>query len=140
VNFMLHACGWLEGGLVASFEKFVMDADQLGALHRFAEGVAVNDETLGMDAIREVGPGGHYLGCDHTQANFKTAFWRSDVFDNKPFETWSEEGARDTYALAAVRVKTQLDTYRAPEMDPGIAEGLDAYVEQKKASMPDAFM
>lgn len=140
VNFMLHACGWLEGGLVASFEKFVMDADQLGALHRFAEGVAVNDETLGMDAIREVGPGGHYLGCDHTQANFKTAFWRSDVFDNKPFETWSEEGARDTYALAAVRVKTQLDTYRAPEIDPGIAEGLDAYVEQKKASMPDAFM
>ncbi len=140
VNFMLHACGWLEGGLVSSFEKFVMDADQLGALHRFAEGVAVNEETLGMDAIREVGPGGHYLGCGHTQANFKTAFWRSDVFDNKPFETWSEEGARDTYALAAARVKTLLETYRAPDLDPAIAEGLNAYVEQKKASMPDAFM
>jgi hypothetical protein len=93
VNFMLHACGWLEGGLVSSYEKFVMDADQLGTLHHLAQGVSGRRERPGMDAIREVGPGGHYLGCAHTQANFKTAFWRSDLLDYKPFETWDEEGA-----------------------------------------------
>ncbi|HHL20026.1 MAG TPA: trimethylamine methyltransferase, partial [Aliiroseovarius sp.] len=103
VNFMLHAAGWLEGGLVASVEKFVMDADQLGVLHGLARGVEVDADTLALDAIGEVGPGGHYLGCAHTQANFKNAFWRSDVLDNKPFETWEDDGARDTQALAAAR-------------------------------------
>ena len=96
VNFMLHACGWLEGGLVASFEKFVMDADQLGTLHKLAEGIAVDENAQAMGAIEEVGPGGHYLGCAHTQANFKSAFWRSTLLDYKPFETWEDEGARDT--------------------------------------------
>ncbi len=103
VNFMLHACGWLEGGLVSSYEKFVMDADQLGTLHHLAQGVAVDENAQAMDAIREVGPGGHYLGCEHTQANFKSAFWRTELLDYKPFETWDEEGARDTQALAGVR-------------------------------------
>ncbi len=139
VNFMLHACGWLEGGLVSSFEKFVMDADQLGALHHLAKGVSVDENAQAMDAIREVGPGGHYLGCAHTQANFKSAFWRSELFDYKPFETWSEDGARDTMTLAASRVKKLLDTYQQPQMDPGIAEALTSYVAQKKASMPDSF-
>lgn len=140
VNFMLHSCGWLEGGLVSSFEKFVMDADQLGVLHKFAEGVAVDVEAQAMDAIAEVGPGGHYLGCAHTQANFKSAFWRTGVFDYKPFETWEEEGARDTQALAAARVEQMLTTYQQPQLDPAIAEALNAYVSEKKASMPDAFM
>ena len=139
VNFMLHSCGWLEGGLVASFEKFVMDADQLGALHKFAQGVDMGAEAQAMDAIREVGPGGHYLGCAHTQANFKSAFWRSEVFDYKPYETWHEEGARDTQALAAARVQQLLDTYQQPAIDPGVAEALAGYVAQKKASEPDAF-
>ncbi|MGB0438802.1 MAG: trimethylamine methyltransferase family protein [Paracoccaceae bacterium] len=140
VNFMLHSCGWLEGGLVSSFEKFVIDADQLGALHRFAEGVSADVNAQAMDAIREVGPGGHYLGCNHTQQNFKSAFWRSEVFDNKPFETWSEEGARDTQALGAARVEKQLGDYQAPALDPAINEALNAYVAQKKAAVPDAFM
>jgi trimethylamine--corrinoid protein Co-methyltransferase len=140
VNFMLHACGWLEGGLVSSFEKFVLDADQLGTLHKMAQGVTVTEDTLAMDAIREVGPGGHYLGCAHTQANFKTSFWRSDVLDYKPFETWEDEGARDSAQLATKRVETLLAQYQQPALDPAIAEALDAYVAQKKASMPDAMM
>ncbi|MCL3883644.1 trimethylamine methyltransferase family protein [Marivita sp. GX14005] len=139
VNFMLHACGWLEGGLVASFEKFVMDADQLGALHKMAEGIAMDDEAQAMGAIAEVGPGGHYLGCAHTQAHFKSAFWKSEVFDFKPYETWWEEGARDTIALAAERVRKQLETYRQPALDPAIHEALSDYVARRKASMPDAF-
>jgi len=140
VNFMLHACGWLEGGLVSSFEKFVMDADQLGALHKLAEGIPVDSDAQAMDAIAEVGPGGHYLGCAHTQANFKSAFWRSEVFDYKPYETWSEEGARDTMALATERVRRQLETYQQPALDPAIHDALTEYVTKKKASMPDAFM
>ena len=139
VNFMLHACGWLEGGLVASFEKFVMDADQLGALHKMAAGVASDEAAQAMDAIREVGPGGHYLGCAHTQAHFRDAFWRTELLDYKPFETWDEEGARDTVALAAARVEKLLAEYQQPALDPGIAEALAGYVAEKKASMPDAF-
>ncbi|MAC82373.1 MAG: trimethylamine methyltransferase [Rhodobacteraceae bacterium] len=140
VNFMLHACGWLEGGLVSSYEKFVMDADQLGVLHKLAEGIAVDEDAQAMGAIAEVGPGGHYLGCAHTQANFKSAFWRSQVFDYKPFETWDEEGARDTQALASERVAKMLETYQQPMLDPAVLEALDAYVARKKAGMPDAFM
>jgi trimethylamine--corrinoid protein Co-methyltransferase len=140
VNFMLHACGWLEGGLVSSYEKFVMDADQLGTLHHLAQGVIMDANGQGMDAIREVGPGGHYLGCAHTQANFKTAFWRSDLLDYKPFETWDEEGARDTETLAAERVKKMLGDYQQPALDEGIAESLADYVARKKASAPDAFI
>jgi len=139
VNFMLHACGWLEGGLVSSFEKFVLDADQLGVLHHVARGVAYDENAQAMDAIREVGPGGHYLGCAHTQANFKDAFWRTNVLDYKPFETWDEEGARDSMTLAAAKVKSMLDTYEKPAIDPEIEAALVAYVENKKASMPDSF-
>ncbi|NNE78648.1 MAG: trimethylamine methyltransferase family protein [Silicimonas sp.] len=139
VNFMLHSAGWLEGGLVASFEKFVMDADQLGVLHGLAGGVDVSENGQGMDAIREVGPGGHYLGCAHTQANFKSAFWRTDVLDYKPFETWAEEGERDTAALASERVKKLLSQYQQPAIDPGVLEALNAYVAEKKANAPAAF-
>ncbi|MEP5630657.1 MAG: trimethylamine methyltransferase family protein [Tateyamaria sp.] len=140
VNFMLHACGWLEGGLVSSFEKFVMDADQLGTLHHMAAGVQMDEEAQALGAIREVGPGGHYLGCAHTQANFKTAFWKSDLLDYKPFETWSDEGARDTQTLATERVAKMLNDYQEPAMDPATREALDAYVAQKKEAEPDSFM
>ncbi|GHC44300.1 trimethylamine methyltransferase family protein [Neogemmobacter tilapiae] len=140
VNFMLHSCGWLEGGLVSSYEKFVMDADQLGTLHHLAQGIHMDANGQGMDAIREVGPGGHYLGCEHTQANFKSAFWRSDLLDYKPYETWEEEGARDTQALASLRVKKQLADYQQPALDEGIAEALTDYVARKKAAEPDAFI
>ena len=139
VNFMLHSCGWLEGGLVSSFEKFVMDADQLGALQNMARGVDMTENGQAMDAIREVGPGGHYLGCDHTQNNFKTAFWRTELLDYKPFETWEEEGARDSQALASLRVKRLLDVYRQPELDPGVNDALADYVARKKAGVADAF-
>lgn len=139
VNFMLHSCGWLEGGLVSSFEKFVMDADQLGALQNLARGVDMTENGQAMDAIREVGPGGHYLGCAHTQANFKQSFWRSDLLDYKPYEQWAEEGERDTMALANVKVKQTLANYQQPALDPAISEALDAFVADKKASMPDAF-
>ena len=140
VNFMLHSCGWLEGGLVSSFEKFVMDADQLGSLQKMSLGVSADKNAQAMGAIREVGPSGHYLGCEHTQNNFKSAFWRSDLFDYKPFETWYEEGARDTATLASERVTRQLADYQQPSLDPEILAALENYVAQKKAESPDAFV
>jgi len=140
VNFMLHACGWLEGGLVASFEKFVMDADQLGVLHGIARGIDISENGQAMEAIAEVGPGGHYLGCAHTQANFKEAFWKSGVLDYKPFETWQEEGARDTEQLAAARVGKLLTDYRQPTLDPAVGDALEAYVARRKAEEPDSFI
>ena len=116
-----------------------MDADQLGILHHMAKGVDISENGQAMDAIREVGPGGHYLGCAHTQANFKDAFWRTNVLDYKPFETWADEGERDTVALAADRVSRTLADYTAPPLDPGTAEALTDYVARRKAAEPDAF-
>ena len=135
VNFMLHAAGWLEGGLVSGFEKFVMDVDQLGALHKFAAGVTVDDDTLGLDAIREVGPYGHYLGTAHTEKHYKTAYWRSEVLDYKPFETWSDEGARRTDEIASARVQRLLRDYQAPDIDPGTLEALDAFIAKRKEEL-----
>jgi len=136
---MLHSCGWLEGGLVASFEKFVMDADQLGVLHTVAAGIDMSENGQAMDAIREVGPAGHYLGCAHTQANFKEAFWRSYLLDYKPYEHWVADGERDTTQLAAARVERLLAEYQAPPLDPGIDEALRAFIAERKAAEPDAF-
>jgi trimethylamine--corrinoid protein Co-methyltransferase len=140
VNFVLHAAGWLEGGLAVGYEKFVLDADQLGVLHKLAQGATADSEAQAMDAIAEVGPGGHYLGCAHTQRHFKSAFWRSEVLDYRPFETWDESGAPDSQALAQTRVAKLLGNYQAPALDPGVRESLDDYVARKKASMADAFM
>ncbi len=140
VNFMLHSCGWLEGGLSASPEKFVLDADQLGILHKMAAGVAVDENAQAMDALREVGPGGHFLGCAHTQENYQTAFWRSGVLDYKPYETWAEDGSQSSFELAALKVEKMLSEYQQPALDPAINEELRAYVAEKKASMPDAFI
>ena len=139
VNFMLHACGWLEGGLVSGYEKFVLDADQLGVLHSLAEGIDLSENGQAMDAIREVGPGGHYLGCAHTQANFKDAFWRTQVFDYRPFETWAEAGGPDSMALANARVRRMLAEYEAPPIDAALGEALQEFVDRRKASEPDAF-
>jgi trimethylamine--corrinoid protein Co-methyltransferase len=139
VNFCLHAAGWLEGGLTASLAKLAMDADQLGALHALASGVDLSENGQAMDALREVGPGAHFLGCAHTQANFETAFWRSGVLDYKPFETWAEEGARDTEALAVARVRRLLAEAEPPPLDPGVVEALADFVARRKAGEPDAF-
>ncbi len=105
-----------------------------------SEGVATDENGQAMDALREIGPGGHFLGCAHTQANYQTAFWRSGLLDYKPYETWSEEGGRSTYELAAIKVEKMLGDYQQPHLDPAINEQLRAFVVQKKASMPDAFM
>jgi trimethylamine---corrinoid protein Co-methyltransferase len=139
VNFTLHAAGWLEGGLVSSYEKFIMDVDQLGMMQVLLEGYDLSENGQAMDAIREVGPGSHYLGCAHTRANFETAFYRSMVADNNSFEQWSAEGEKDTAQRANAIWKKWLADYEAPPIDPAVDEALLAFIREKKDSMPDAF-
>ena len=102
VNFVLHAAGWLEGGLASSYEKLVMDADQLGMMQVFAAGTDLSENGQALSAIREVGPGKHFLGCKHTQENFKTAFYRSSIADNNSFEQWKWKG-RSTPLSAPIK-------------------------------------
>ncbi len=138
-NFVLHAAGWLEGGLVSSYEKFMMDIDQLGMQQRIAEGVSLTENDQALDAIREVGPGSHYLGCSHTQANFQTAFYRSTIADNNSFEQWQTEGEKAANQRANELARQWLNSYQAPELDAGIDEALQSFIAKKKESMPDAF-
>jgi trimethylamine--corrinoid protein Co-methyltransferase len=139
-NFVLHSAGWLEAGLAAGYGKFVMDADQIAMLQVFAGGLDLSEESRAMEAIREVGPGGHYLGCAHTQRNFKTAFYRSEVADNNSFEQWEAEGARDANARAAPMARKMLDRYEevAPPLDPAIDEALLDFIARRKRELPDA--
>ncbi|NND83230.1 MAG: trimethylamine methyltransferase family protein [Gammaproteobacteria bacterium] len=138
VNFALHTAGWLEGGLAMGYEKFVMDADQAGMVRVAAEGVDMSENGQAMDALREVGPGKHFLGCDHTQKNFKTAFYRSDMADNNSYEQWVEDGSTDQSQRANAKWKKMLADYELPPLDPAIDEALIAYMEEKKASFPDS--
>jgi len=137
VNFMLHTAGWLEGGLVMSYEKFVMDADQAAMMQVFMGGIDMSENGQAMDALREVGPGQHFLGCAHTQANFESAFYRSAIADNNSFEQWQAEGSLTAEQRANSLWKRMLERYQAPAFDPAIDEALTAFVESKKASMPD---
>ena len=138
VNFMLHVAGWLEGGLVMGYEKFVMDADQAGMMQVFLQGVDLSENGQAMDAIREVGPGAHFLGCAHTQANFETAFYRSPVADNNSFEQWEADGAMDAERRANALWKGMLERYEPPPIDPGVDEALREFMARRKAEMPDA--
>ncbi|KPB02813.1 trimethylamine methyltransferase family protein [Ahrensia marina] len=138
-NFALHSAGWLEGGLVSSYEKFMIDVDQLGMLQAMSKGVDLSENGQALDAISEVGPGSHYLGCAHTQANFQTAFYRSTVADNNSYEQWLAEGETRVESRANKLCRQWLDQYEAPELDAEIDAKLLAFIEDKKNSMPDAF-
>ena len=139
-NFILHSAGFVDGLLAMSYEKFVMDTDFCGALHAYLKGVEVDDNALAYDAFEEVGPGSHFLGSQHTLRNYTTAFWDSELSDNEPFEKWSEEGGSTDMATRANRKwKQVLADYEAPPLDPAIDEALQAFIEQRKRDMPDAW-
>jgi len=138
-NFCLHSAGFLDGLLSMSYEKFIMDADLCGALHTYLAGVAIDEETLALDAFHEVGPGAHFFGCGHTLRHYRTAFWRSEIADADPFETWSENGAEDAATRANRLWKAMLDGYEPPPIDPGVSEALHDFVARRKAAMPDAW-
>ncbi|MFL5647510.1 MAG: trimethylamine methyltransferase family protein, partial [Chloroflexota bacterium] len=138
VNFVLHAAGWLEGGLTVGYEKFILDADQCGMMSVFVDGVDMSENGQALDAIRSNTPGTHYLGSAHTLANFETAFYRSDVTDNNSFEQWQEDGSLDAAQRANRIWKKMLAEYEAPPIDPSIDEALLDFIARRKASMPDS--
>ena len=120
MNFVLHAAGWQEGGLAIGYEKFIMDADQLGMMEILGKGVDMSENGQAVDAIVENGPGQHFLGTAHTLANFETAFYRSNIADNASYEQWTEEGSLDAARRANSIWKQQLADYEAPPIDDAV--------------------
>jgi trimethylamine--corrinoid protein Co-methyltransferase len=137
VNFVLHAAGWLEGGLAIGYEKFVLDDDQLGMMATFVRGVDMSPNGQALDAIRENGPGQHFLGTAHTLANFETAFYRSTTADNASYEQWLEDGGLDAAQRANAIWKRQLAEYEPPPIDASTDEELRDFITRRKAEMPD---
>lgn len=138
INFVLHAAGWLEGGLTIGYEKFIMDADQCGMAAVFLKGIDLSENGQAIDAILTNGPGHHFLGHPHTLANFETAFYRSEIADNNSYEQWLEGGSLDAAQRANPIWKRMLLEYEAPPIDPGVDEALVEYMTRRKAAFPDS--
>ena len=138
VNLVTHAAGWLEGGLTAGYEKFVMDADQLAMMQALAMGMDLSERGQAMDALREVGPGSHFLGCAHTQANFETAFYQSTIADYASYEQWSSEGSSTAEQRANRVWKQMLADYQDPGIDPAADEAMREFIERRKSQLTDA--
>ena len=132
-NFIMHAAGWMEGGLTCSFEKFILDCDLLQMVAEFLTPLDVSPAGLGLDAVREVGPGGHYFGTAHTLERFETAFYSPIISDWRNFETWQEAGSPTAYQKANAIWQKELAAYERPPMDAAIEEELDAFVARRKA-------
>jgi len=138
VNFVLHAAGWLEGGLAMGYEKFILDLDQCGMAGVFVKGVDLSENGQAVQAIIDNGPGQHFLGSPHTLANFETAFYRSETADNNSFEQWLEAGGLDAAQRANAIWKRMLREYEPPPLDQAIDEALMEYMIRRKASFPDS--
>ena len=134
-NIVNHAAGWLEGGLTASYEKLVIDAEMCQLLAEYLEPVTVDDDTLAIDAIAEVQPGGHFFGASHTLARYEGVFYKPIVSDWRNFETWHETGARSAAERANSIWKKLLAEYEQPPIDPGVDEALREYVVERKRAI-----
>ncbi len=134
-NLVFHACGWLEGGLVASFEKLIIDAEMLQMMAEYLTPVTVDEDTLAVDAIAEVAPGGHFFGASHTLARYQNAFYEPLVSDWRNFETWQEDGALTATQRANGIWKQLLAEYQPPPLDPGIREALEEFVARRKQAI-----
>jgi trimethylamine--corrinoid protein Co-methyltransferase len=132
-NFLMHGAGWLEGGLRASYEKFILDVDLLQMVQEFLTPLDLSEDALAIDAIRDVGPGGHFFGTPHTQSRYKTAFYSPVLSDWRNFETWTEAGSPTAVEKANRVWKERLASYEEPTMDPAIREELNAFVDRRIA-------
>ena len=137
-NLVHHALGWLEGGLCASFEKFIIDAEMLQGMVEVMKPVVVDDDTIGIDAMREVGPGGHYFSTQQTMERFETEFYRPILSDWRNFETWFEDGAVDSTQRANRIYQQLLAEYQQPDLDPAILQELDEFIEITKKERSSA--
>ena len=138
-NFVLHAAGWLEGGLATGYEKLVLDADRLGAYAVMLRGFGTDADQLGESAYGDVEPGGHFLGSAHTLAHYGTAFYEAALSDSNSVEQWEEQGAPDAERRAHARWQRLLQEYEPPPLDVARRDALDDYVARRKAELPDAW-
>ena len=138
-NFVLHAAGWLEGGLSTGYEKLVLDADRLGAYETVLRGIDTSDDQLGVDAYGDVEPGGHFLGSAHTLRHYSSAFYEAQLSDSNSVEQWEEQGSKDAARRAYERWNRLLADYEAPALDPARREALEDFVARRKADLPDAW-
>jgi trimethylamine--corrinoid protein Co-methyltransferase len=136
-NYVMHSCGWDEAGLAASFAKFMLDAEQIEMFYRFGGGPRFGDFDEALATIRDVGPGGHYLGTDHTQSHFQTAFYMPEIADNNSFEQWQAEGSKDANQRGLDAARRLLGDYQQPAIDPSVVEALDAFIQAREAVLPD---
>lgn len=134
-NIIVHAAGWLEGGLTASFEKLIVDAEMLQMMAQFLHPIEVSEETIALDAIAEAGAGGHFFGVAHTMKRYETAFYQSTLSEQRNFETWEEAGSADTRTRANRIWKQLLEEYQQPPLDPAIDDELTTYVAQRKEQL-----
>ncbi len=135
VNVLYQGAGWLEGGLTASFEKMVLDAELLQLISEVLQPVVVDEASLGLAAIADVGPGGHFFGTGHTLERYETAFYQPMISDWRNYETWAEDGARTATDRAATTWQRLLDGGEDPPMDEGVRESIDEYVDRRKAEI-----
>jgi trimethylamine--corrinoid protein Co-methyltransferase len=138
VHFVLHAAGWIEGGLALSYEKLVMDADQLGAMQVYANGVDMSENAQALEAFRTNTHGDHFLGNAHTLENFESAFYRSTNADSNSYEQWLEEGSKSSPERANAQWKQMLSDYAPPDFDEDIDRQLRDYIDRRKSEEPDA--
>jgi len=135
VNHINHGFGWLEGGLSASFEKFILDAEMIQMLVESLTPMDISEETLGFGAIKEVGPGGHFFGAADTLTRYETAFYEPMLSDWQNFENWEEAGQLTATDRANKIWKTLLEEYQQPPMDPAVRAELEAFVARRKAEI-----
>jgi len=138
-NFVLHAAGWLEGGLSFGYEKFAIDLDRCAMLHKQLGGLTVDDEQLATDAYREAGPGTAYLATEHTMRNYATANHESVLADTNSYEQWVDDGGLDVQQRANRQWKQMLADYEPPPIDETVDAELRAFVDDRKNAMPDAW-
>jgi len=131
-NLVNHAAGWLEGGLTASFEKLIVDAEMLQMIAEYLRPMDVNDDELAVDAIAEVGPGGHHFGTSHTLERYESAFYTPLLSNRQNYESWQEAGSEDIAARANTIWKQLLNEYEQPPLDPAIEEELVAYADKRR--------
>ncbi len=135
-NYLWHSAGWNEAGMHCSVAKFVVDAEQCEMGYRMAEGIRWDDFDEALAAVRDVGPGGHYLGHPHTLQNFERAFFMPELFDNNSIEQWVADGSKDITARALERARKMLEEWQEPALDPAKEEELRAFIDRREREIP----
>jgi trimethylamine--corrinoid protein Co-methyltransferase len=136
-NFVMHSAGWLEGGLVSCYEKFIVDVELLRELRHEFTPLEVDEASLAFDAHVEVGAGGHFLGAAHTLERFRECFYRPLLSSTENFDRWTKRGSLDTTARAARIWRETLEAYEPAPLDDAVQEELEEFVVRRRAELGD---